>query len=89
MAWYPCIHGGWLHRGRQLVRGCRLHDCLPLLPIAYGIAVVIAHGLPCRVGAVHQCQPMGFCCAACHPACPACQHQLKMPAAFFLWVLSG
>ena len=50
MAWNPRIHGGGLHRGRQLVCGCRLHDRLPLLPIAYGIAVVIVHGLPCRVG---------------------------------------
>ena len=72
MAWYPCIHGGWLHRGRQLVCDCRLRDRLPLLPIAYGAAVVIAHGFPCRVGPIHQCQPMGACRVAGRPACPAC-----------------
>jgi hypothetical protein len=41
MAGYPRLHGGWLHRGSQLVRGCRLHDRLPPLTIAYGAAVVI------------------------------------------------
>ena len=72
MAWYPCIHGGCLYRGRQLVCGCRLHDRLPLQPIAYGGAVVIAHGLSCRVGPVHQRQPVGACRVVCHPDCPAC-----------------
>jgi len=89
VVWNPRIHGGWLHRGRQLVCGCRLHDRLPLLPIAYGAAVVIARSLPCRVGSVHQRQPMGACRVACHSDCPACEHQPKTPAAFFLLVLSG
>ncbi len=50
MVWNPCIHGGWLHRGRQLVCGCRLHDRLPLLPIAYGAAVITVHGLTAVLG---------------------------------------